>query len=83
MKWHLKMHEKMLFHQRKREVTFFLLLGSPMCSKLGKCCFSNGSKIKKDFEKMKWHVKIHAKMPFDSRKKELTFFLFWGYPYAL
>ena len=32
---------------------------------------------------MKWHVKMHAKMPFDSRKKELAFFLLWGYSYAL
>ena len=51
-----------------------------MCLRLAKGCFCNGSKIEKDFEKMKWQVKIHEKMPFDSRTKELTFFLLLGVP---
>ena len=83
MKWHVKIHAKMPFYLKEREVTFSLLLGYPFAPRLAKCCFCNGSKIEKDFEKEKWHVKIHAKMPFDSRKKELIFFLLWGYPHAL
>ena len=53
----------MPFYQKEREVTFFLLWGTPMRSRLAKCCFCNGSKIETDFEKKEWHVKIHAKMP--------------------
>ena len=61
-----KNHEKMPFDWRKREVKYFnCFWGTPMCLTLAKCCFCNGSKIEKDFEKMKWHVKIHEKMPFD------------------
>ena len=63
MKWHVKIHAKMPFYQKEREVTFFLLWGTPMRSRLAKCCFCNGSKIETDFEKKEWHVKIHAKMP--------------------
>ena len=73
----------MPFDSRKKELIFFSFGGTPMRSRLAKCCFCNERKIEKDFEKEKWHVKIHAKMPFDSRKKELIFFLLWGYPYAL
>ena len=69
--------------ERKRSDIFPPLGGTPMRSRLAKCCFCNGSKIEKYFEKVKWHVKIHAKMPFDSRKKELLFFLLWGYPHGL
>ena len=54
----------MPFYQKEREVTFSSFGGTPMRSRLAKCCFRNGSKIEKDFEKKKWHVKIHAKMPF-------------------
>ena len=57
--------------------------GTPIRSRLAKCCFCNGSRIKKEFKKMKWHVKIHAKMPFYQKEREVTFFLLWGYPYAL
>ena len=64
MKWQVKIHAKMSFYQKEREVTFFLLWGSRMRSTLAKCCFCNGSKIEKEFKKMKWHVKIDAKMPF-------------------
>ena len=63
-KRHVKIHSKMPFYQKEREVTFSLLLGYPMRSRLAKCCFCNERKIEKEFKKMKWHVKIHAKMPF-------------------
>ena len=48
--------------------------------RLVKCCFCNGSKIEKDFQKINWHVKIHAKMPFDSRKKGTDIFPSLGEP---
>ena len=69
--------------ERKRCDIFPLLGGTPMRSRLAKCCFCNGSKIEKEFKEMKWHVKIHAKMPFYQKEREVTFFLLWGYPYAL
>ena len=37
---------------------------TPMRSRLAKRCFCNKRKIEKEFEKKKWHVKIHGKMPF-------------------
>ena len=52
--------------------------------RLPKCCFCNGSKFEKAFKKMKWHVKIHGKMPFDSREKGTDIFRTLGVPlYAL
>ena len=48
MKWHVKIHAKMPSYQKEREVTFFLLWGTPMRSRLAKCCFCNGSKIEKE-----------------------------------
>ena len=54
--------------------------GTPMRSRLAKCCFCNERKIEKEFEKKKWHVKIHAKMPFYQKEREVTFFLLWGTP---
>ena len=50
----------MPFYQKEREV---------MRSRLAKCCFCNERKIEKDFEKKKWHVKIHAKMPFYQKER--------------
>ena len=50
--------------EKKRCDIFFSSWGTPMCSRLGKCCFCNERKIEKEFKKKKWHVKIHAKMPF-------------------
>ena len=75
--------KKCRFIREKEKWHFSSFWGTPMRFRLAKCCFCNGRKNEKDFEKIKWHVKIHAKMPFDSRKKELTFLLLWGYPYAL
>ena len=83
MKWHIKIHAKMPFYQKEREVLFSPSWGTPMRSRLAKCCFCNERKIEKEFKKMKWHVKIHAKMPFYQKEREVTFFLLWGYPYAL
>ena len=58
-------------------------LGVPLCAlDLQNAAFGTEVKLK-ETEKKKWQVKIHAKMPFDSRKKELIFFLLWGYLYAL
>ena len=48
--------------------------GTPMHFSPTKCCFWKGGKFKRDFEKMKWQVKMREKMPFDWRKKEVTFF---------
>ena len=48
--------------EKKRRGLFFSFWGTLMHSRLAKSCFCNGSKIEKDFEKKKWHVKIHAKM---------------------
>ena len=50
--------------ERKRCDIFPPFWGTPMRSRLAKCCVCNGSKIEKDFEKEKWHVKIHAKKTF-------------------
>ena len=41
----------MPFYQKERDVTFFLLWGTPMRSGLAKCCFCNGRKIEKEFKK--------------------------------
>ena len=89
MKWHVKIHAKMPFYSRKKRSDIFppplCKMGTPICrrSRLAKCCFCNERKIEKEFKKMKWHVKIHAKMPFYKKEREVTFFLLWGYPYAL
>ena len=53
-----------IFLEKNRSDIFPPFMGTPMRSRLAKCCFCNGSKIEKDFEKKKWHVKIHGKMPF-------------------
>ena len=50
--------------EKKRCDIFSSLGGTPRRPRLAKCCFCNGIKIEKEFEKKKWHVKIHAKMPF-------------------
>ena len=83
MKWHIKIHAKMPLYQKEREVTFSPSWGTPMRSRLAKCCFCNERKIEKEFKKIKWHVKIHAKMSFYQKEREETFFPLWGYPYAL
>ena len=66
--------------ERKRCDIFPLLGGTPMRSRLAKCCFCNGSKIEKEFKKMKWHIKIHAKMPFLSERKRGDIFPPFGVP---
>ena len=53
-----------VFLEKNRSDIHPPFMGTPMRSRLAKCCFCNGSKIEKDSEKNKWHVKIHAKMPF-------------------
>ena len=69
--------------ERKRS-DIFPPFGVPLCAlDLQNAAFATEVKLKKDFEKKKWHVKIHAKMPLDSRKKELKSFLPWGYPHGL
>ena len=55
----------MPFYSEKKRSNIFPSFRVPLCApRLAKCCFCNKSKIEKDFEKKKWHVKIHAKMPF-------------------
>ena len=69
--------------ERKRS-DIFPPLGVPLCAlDLQNAAFVTERKIEKEFKKMKWHVKIHAKMPFYQKEREVTFFLPWGYPYAL
>ena len=68
--------------ERKRS-DIFPPLGVPLCAlDLQNAAFGTEVKLK-ETEKKKCYVKIHAKMPFDSRKKELIFFLLWGYPHGL
>ena len=50
---------------------------------LQNAAFATKGKLKKSFKKMKWHVKIHAKMPLYQKEREVTFSLLLGYPYAL
>ena len=59
------MLEKVPFDQRKKEMTFFFLGGTPMRLSLAKGCFWKGGKSERDFGKMKWHVKRHERMQFD------------------
>ena len=67
----------------KKRCDIFPPLGVPLLAlDLQKLCFCNERKIEKEFKKKKWHVKIHAKMPFYQKGREVTFFLPWGYPYA-
>ena len=40
---------------------------------LAKCWFWNCGKNERDFEKLKWQVKMHVKMTFDYRKKSDIF----------
>ena len=67
----------------KKRCDIFPPLGVPLFALDLQNAAFNGSKIEKEFKKMKWHVKIHAKMPFYQKEREVTFFLLWGYPYAL
>ena len=60
----------MPFDYRKKEVTIYSFWGTLMCLRLAKCCFCNGSKIEKDFEKMKWHVKCMKKCHLIKEKKK-------------
>ena len=57
--------KKCRFIREKENQHFSSFWGTPMLFRLEKGCFCNGSKIEKDLKKMKCHVKIHAKMPFD------------------
>ena len=41
----------MPFYQKERELTFFLFWGTPMRSRLAKCCFCNERKIEKSLKK--------------------------------
>ena len=59
-------------------------LGVPLCAlDLQNAAFATKGKLKKSLKKIKWHVKIHAKMSFYQKEREVTFFPLWGYPYAL
>ena len=53
-----------VFLEKNRSDIFPPFMGTPMRSRLAKCCFCNERKIEKEFKKMKWHVKKHPKMPF-------------------
>ena len=55
--------QKCRFIRKKEKRHFSPFGGTPLRSRLAKCCFCNGSKSEKNFEKKKWHVKIHGKMP--------------------
>ena len=72
-----------VFLEKNRSDIFPPFMGTPMRSRLAKCCFCNERKIEKEFKKMNWHVKIHAKMPFYQKEREVTSSLLLGYPYAL
>ena len=66
--------------ERKRS-DIFPPFGVPLCAlDLQNAAFATKRKL---FKKIKWHVKIHAKMSFYQKEREVTFFLLWGYPYAL
>ena len=68
--------------ERKRS-EIFPPFGVPLCAlDLQNAAFATKVKLKKT-EKKIWHVKIHAKMPFYQKEREVTFFLLWGYPSAL
>ena len=66
MKLHVKMHEKISFDQKKREVLFFFPFGVPLCAlALQNASLGRQTTTKGTFEKMKWHVKGHEKTLFD------------------
>ena len=67
----------------KKRCDIFPSLGVPLCAlDLQNAAFATEVKLKKT-EKKKWQVKIHAKMPFYQKEREVTFSLLLGYPYAL
>ena len=70
MKWHVKMHKKCHSITEKKKCHFSSFGGTPMRFRLAKCLFWNGGKMKKDFEKMKWHVKMHKKCHSIREKKK-------------
>ena len=77
-----KCKNAVLSERKKSDI--FPPFGVPLCAlDLQNAAFATKIKLKKSLKKKKWHVKIHAKMPFYQKERELTFFLFWGYPYAL
>ena len=52
MKWHIKIHAKIKFYQKEREVTFSLLLGVPLCAlDLQYAAFATKGKLKKSLKK--------------------------------
>ena len=69
--------------QEKRNRHFSSFGGTPMHLSLTKCCFWMADKIERDFEKMKWQVKMHENLPFPLEKKRSDIFPPFGYPYAL
>ena len=80
MKWHVKIHAKMPFYQRERRSDIFPPFGVPLCAlDLQNAAFATEDKIEKDFEKMKWHVKIHEKCH-SIRKKRTDIFPPFGVP---
>ena len=83
MKWHIKIHAKMPFYQKEREVTFSPSWGTPMRSRLAKCCFCNERKIEKEFKKIKMARKNTCKNVVLSERKRSDIFPLLGYPYAL
>ena len=52
MNWHIKIHAKMPFYQKEREVTVSLLLGYPSCAlDLQNAAFAMKGKLKKTLKK--------------------------------
>ena len=57
-----------ILFKKKRCDIFPPLRGTPMRSRLAKCCFCNESKIEKDLKKVKWHKNT---FPFYQRRKRM------------
>ena len=56
--------KNVVLSKRKRS-DIFPPLGVPLCAlDLQNAAFATKGKLKKPFKKMKWNIKIHAKMPF-------------------
>ena len=70
----------MPFYQKEREVTFPSFWGTPMRSRLAKCCFCNGRKIEKDFEKKEMACKNTWKNAVLSERKRSDIFPPFGVP---
>ena len=69
-----------VFLEKNRSDIFPSFMGTPMRSRLAKCCFCNERKIEKEFKKMKWHVKKRSKNAVLLEKKKSDIFPPLGVP---